>query len=344
MVPACTRHPSCDAALGVNTAEAALLACLSDGAEYEKRAVKLASGKVMNTLSAGSTSLPPLVLVHGWGAGVGFFGRNLGGLSEHFRVHMVDWLGFGASSRPPFNTAFSPEEAESFFLDALEEWVTAMGALEAAPVAPFYLVGHSLGAFLSVAFTERRPALVKALVLASPVGVPRAPRKPRKPPSLAVRLMRAILFVLWDLGCTPQLFMRFAPVRIGRAFARRIITPRLPAVCAATQTALIEYWYQLSVAPGSGEYSLSTILRSGAYARRPLWDRLPALKHDVAFLYGDRDWMDWRVASELRKQMQGKTKLAVLEGAGHHLYYDRPEEFNDHVVEAFLGAGEGLSE
>lgn len=319
---------------GVNAAESSLITRLSPTAKYEKRSIQLASGHTINTLSAGAPSLPPLVLVHGWGAGVAFFGRNLCGLARHFRVHLVDWLGFGASSRPPFSTAFSPEEAEGFFLDALDEWVAAMEPLEQAPVAPFFLVGHSLGAFLSVAYAERRPQNVRALVLASPVGVPHAPRAPRSPPTLAVRAVRAVLFVLWDLGCTPQLVMRMVPAAVGRAFARRIITSRLPAGCEETQNALIEYWYQLSVAPGSGEFSLSTILQSGAYARRPLWDRLPDVKQDVTFLYGDRDWMDWRAASELRKQMKGKTELAVLEGAGHHLYYDRPEEFLEHIVKA----------
>jgi cardiolipin-specific phospholipase len=49
-------------------------------------------------------------------------------------VYALDWLGMGRSARVPFkisakrdDTKARVEEAESFFLDALEEWRVKMG-------------------------------------------------------------------------------------------------------------------------------------------------------------------------------------------------------------------------
>ena len=51
----------------------------------------------MHTISAGEAASPPLVLLPGYGAGAGFYFRNLDGLAQHFRVHAVDLLGTGMS-------------------------------------------------------------------------------------------------------------------------------------------------------------------------------------------------------------------------------------------------------
>lgn len=43
--------------------------------------------------------------------------------------------------------------------------------------------------------------------------------------------------------------------------------------------------------PASGEYALNSILQVGAWAKKPLVDRLPCLETEVSFFYGTRDWM-----------------------------------------------------
>lgn len=56
-------------------------------------------------------------------------------------------------------------EAESFFVDSLEEWRVKMG------LEKMTLVGHSLGAYLSVVYALRYPTRVSKLVLLSPAGM-----------------------------------------------------------------------------------------------------------------------------------------------------------------------------
>jgi cardiolipin-specific phospholipase len=60
-------------------------------------------------------------------------------------------------------------EAESFFVESLEEWRERTG------LEKMTLIGHSLGAYLSTVYALRYPQRVHKLILLSPAGVPRGP-------------------------------------------------------------------------------------------------------------------------------------------------------------------------
>lgn len=329
----------------VDAAEAAVFAALAPGLQYSKRAAPVAGGFV-NAITAGPAGAPPLLLLHGWGAGAALFARNMAALSAAHRVHALDWLGFGASARPPFDLAAGAAEAEAFFLDALEEYVDGMRA-RGELGARLHVVGHSMGAFLAVGYALRRPGDVINLVLASPVGVPRAPANkfpPRGAP-LRKRLLFWLVFTLWDRHWTPQLFVRYAPTeRLGRLLAAWAMAPRFPTDDAAARAAIDDYFYQTCVAPASAEHSLSTLLESGAYAREPLVDKLPRVHAPTLFMYGTRDWMDWAGGDAARKTMPAETDLVRVENAGHHLYYDNPDAFGEQVVRACQAAAAASAE
>lgn len=117
-----------------------------------------------------------LVILHGYGAGLGFFYKNFEGLSrvKGWKVYALDLLGMGRSSRPPFKIHSKDRqkcitEAENWFIDALEEWRVQR------KIDRFTLVGHSLGGYMSVAYALKYPGHLNKLILASPVGIPEDP-------------------------------------------------------------------------------------------------------------------------------------------------------------------------
>ncbi|KAJ5085899.1 cardiolipin-specific deacylase [Penicillium argentinense] len=117
-----------------------------------------------------------LVMLHGYGAGLGFFYKNFEPLSrlKGWQLHALDMLGMGRSTRPAFKIKAKEREdaireAEAWFIDALEEWRIKR------KIDRFTLLGHSLGGYMAVAYALKYPGHLNKLILASPVGIPEDP-------------------------------------------------------------------------------------------------------------------------------------------------------------------------
>ncbi|KAK1149361.1 hypothetical protein N8T08_006584 [Aspergillus melleus] len=117
-----------------------------------------------------------LVMLHGYGAGLGFFYKNFEPLSrlQGWQLHALDLLGMGRSTRPAFRIKAKKredaiKEAEDWFVDALEEWRVKR------KIDRFTLLGHSLGGYMAVAYALKYPGRLNKLILASPVGIPEDP-------------------------------------------------------------------------------------------------------------------------------------------------------------------------
>lgn len=315
------------------TSERRLLLSLGCPENAQHITVHLNHGEYLNALVAGDPNKPPLLLLHGWGAGLAFFGRNIKTLAASHRLILIDWLGFGASSRPlQFPSKVQP--ATEFFINSLAHALPQL--LPSAYVnQPISIAAHSFGAYLATEFAIKYPHQVNSLILASPVGLPKRPTSllPPQAPKLK-KIIFKLIFWLWEKGMTPQMLVRTAGP-FGWNIARNMIQPRFPTNEEKTRQAFADYFYHISAARPSAERSLSVVLMSGAYARRPLVDRFEYVKCPVTFLYGDRDWMTKEVAIDICKKLDKKDwNVVVVENAGHHLYYDNSDVFDREVLKA----------
>lgn len=109
-----------------------------------------------------TTTKTPLVLVHGFGGGIGVHIKNINPLSRWRRLLGFDLLGFGRSSRLPLSN--DPVEVEEQYVTSIERWREHVG------LESFVLMGHSLGAYLSCAYALRHPTRVKHLILVDAWG------------------------------------------------------------------------------------------------------------------------------------------------------------------------------
>lgn len=109
----------------------------------------------------------PLLMVHGFGGGVGLWIQNIDSLSRNRTLYAIDLLGFGRSSRPKFDT--DPALVEKRFIESIENWRSNVG------IDKFILLGHSLGGFISASYAINYPQHVEHLILVDPWGFPEKP-------------------------------------------------------------------------------------------------------------------------------------------------------------------------
>lgn len=255
-----------------------------------------------------------LVMLHGYGAGLGFFYKNFEPLSRlmGWQLHALDLLGMGRSTRPAFRIKAKEREdaireAEDWFVDALEEWRIKRN------IERFTLLGHSLGGYIAVNYALKYPGRINKLILASPVGVPEDPYAmaadlPEKqdqpaiaaeaaavPPGDAPKGDNNILLKgppadsprdrpprrtipKWFAYLWEANISPFTLVRWAGPLGPRLVSGwtsrRFSHLPAEEAKSLHDYSYSIFSLRGSGEYALAYILAPGAFARSPLIRRI----------------------------------------------------------------------
>lgn len=269
------------------------------------------------------TSANHLIMVHGYGAGLGFYLKNFDALAsrKNWVVHAIDLLGYGCSSRPRF-TANNLEQVEAFFHDSFETWLKARNLTNPAKNL---MLAHSMGAYLMATYALKRNDFAKILMV-SPGAVIKH-RTPVNVPSYFAEL--------WNKNISPFSLVRNAGP-LGSKLVSMWSSRRFANLPAHEAALLHKYSYGIFQSPGSGEYMLNYLLAPGADARHPLASRgIENMKCDMSWWYGLEDWMDPRggeLCSRLINANGGNSSVKIVANAGHHIYLDNPHVFNNLVL------------
>mmetsp|Transcript_50919 Transcript_50919/g.119722 ORF Transcript_50919/g.119722 Transcript_50919/m.119722 type:complete len:441 (+) Transcript_50919:102-1424(+) len=275
-------------------------------------------GARLNTVDlpgpVGSEEHPPLVLLHGFGTGLGIWARQLKDLTEDSRVIAVDLPGMGGSERAPFHGQ-TEEEAEEYFLEAIEMWRQDMG------LGQMVLVGHGLGGYLAAAFALKYPQYIAHLVLVSPQGLTSidAAHDASATPAMAV---------LWSRGITPQCLCRWGGRLLGPGVVSRYVDSRFEGEPTFWRQALSQYLYAAWASPSDAELAVTRLLQLTGQPAHPLQERLRKLKVGVVFVYGHYDWSEHKAADELIPRLSVSGSVALLANAGHYPFVDNAPKFN----------------
>ncbi|NXD83376.1 ABHD5 acyltransferase, partial [Halcyon senegalensis] len=309
--------------LHLKEAEDKMLKCIAS--TYNKRYVYIFNGNKIWTLtfSPDLSHKTPLVLLHGFGGGVGLWALNFEDLCENRTVHAFDLLGFGRSSRPHFDT--DAREAENQFVESIEAWRKEVG------LEKMILLGHNLGGFLATAYSLKYPSRVKHLILVEPWGFPERPdnAEHERPIPIWIKALGAIL--------SP--FNPLAGLRIAGPFGLSLVQRLRPDFkrkysSMFDDNTVAEYIYHCNVQSPSGETAFKNMTIPYGWAKRPMLQRIPQMDRDIPItvVYGARSCIDGNSGStiqSLRPNSYVRT-IAIL-GAGHYVYADQPEDFNQKV-------------
>lgn len=255
---------------------------------------------------AGVEGQKTLLLVHGFGSGLGFFLANYVWLSTSYsKIVAIDLLGMGGSVRPSLDK--SPRistlqlaykfmtgahdrvdevvvpQSTKFFTSSIEQFVREEEHLFPES-SPFHVAAHSMGALVAWKYMLSADPKVhrpEALILLSPFGIPSPPlTATRATPSYALSTFR----FLWENNVTPQQLVRLVGSQ-GRSMITNVLNRRFNSRWDKEELDLIaEYFYQITAAPASGEYAMNSLMiplsfadpetpgriNTGIFAKRPI--------------------------------------------------------------------------
>ncbi len=104
---------------------------------------------------------PPVILIHGISASSADWWRLMPLLvSAGYQAIAVDLLGHGDSAKPKNPEQYSAQAVYG----TLEDWIEQLDIN-----SPFYLIGHSLGGYMSLTYALNHPDRVRAMVLINPL-------------------------------------------------------------------------------------------------------------------------------------------------------------------------------
>ena len=164
---------------------------------------------------------PPLVLVHGLASSTRWWGRNIAGLAEHFRVYAVDLSDFG-------NRRFRPRFVLSQAAHYLVRW------LEALQIERASFIGHSMGGRIAAELAAEHPTRVDRLVLVDAASMPFGHGYLKQSWGMA-RAFRRIPFSLLHVLLFDTLYTGiFSVMRIGRELLKSNLEHKVPHIQAPT--------------------------------------------------------------------------------------------------------------
>jgi pimeloyl-ACP methyl ester carboxylesterase len=255
----------------------------------------------------------PLVLIHGAGpgaSGASGWANAIPALAQHFRVYAIDMIGFGYTDKPLVEYAFQTYvEHVAGFVDALN-----LGAVR--------LIGNSQGAYVAMKYTLDNPGRVNKIALISTGTLAKA-------------------MGISDGGKAARLPRFDGSKETLRAFIELIINDP-----AKITDELIESRFAAASLPGHIEMFDSIEryrkLMAEDSSFRQLYDvraRLPELKTPWCIIWGGAD----RTAplDPLGNGMRAllpQVPFHVVEGSGHQVQNDKPEECNRILLD-FFGVG-----
>mmetsp|Transcript_47345 Transcript_47345/g.34640 ORF Transcript_47345/g.34640 Transcript_47345/m.34640 type:complete len:169 (+) Transcript_47345:433-939(+) len=160
-----------------------------------------------------------------------------------------------------------------------------------------------MGGYFSSLYALHFPQEVEELLLLSPAGIAVKPEELTKEKMIENnskkygKVFSKFSYEFWERGYSPFSIVR-ATGRIGAdVFFQEGLKRRVSdKVMSIDQMKLLgEYLKQINLRPPSSEYVYCTILSVGAWAKKPLYNRLPKLKDygiSAHAFYGSNDEFD----------------------------------------------------
>ena len=260
----------------------------------------------------------PLVLVHGFGASIGHWRKNIPVLAEAgYQVHAIDLLGFGASDKPAI--AYSVEVWESLLQDYWRSHIQQ----------PAVFIGNSIGGLITLMMLAHSPEMAQAGVLLNCAGGLNH-RPEELPPPLRV-VMGAFTKLVSSELLGPIVFNEVRRKFRIRGSLRQVYRNR-----EAITDELVEMLHGPSCDSGAQKVFASIV--SAPPGPKPS-ELLPQIQQPLLVLWGENDpWTPIKSAEMYRNlsedtSSQPPVAFHPIPETGHCPHDERPSVVNPLIVE-----------
>lgn len=263
----------------------------------------------------------PLLLIHGFGASIGHWRKNIPVLAASgYKVFAIDLLGFGGSAKPPLN--YTLELWQQQLKDFWDTHITE----------PTVFIGNSIGALLSLMLASHYPEITAGGVLINCAG-----GLNHRPDELNLPL-RLVMGVFTKLVSSktfgPFLFNRIRQKsRLRRTLSQAYCNPE------AITEELVDIIYQPSCDPGAPHVFASVLTAPPGPTPTEL---LPKIKHPLLVIWGEDDpWTPIAGAAIYQNYREAgqKIEFVPIPKAGHCPHDEKPDAVNPIMLDWLLVIG-----
>jgi len=257
----------------------------------------------------------PLILIHGFGASIGHWRKNISVLAASgYKVFAIDLLGFGGSDKPPLDYT-------------LELWLDMLRQVWGEKInEPATFIGNSIGALLALMAVAESPEMAsRGVLINSAGGLNHRPEELNLP--LRV-IMGTFARVIKSDFFGPFLFDRIRQKPRIRGTLRQVYRNR-----EAITEELVEMLYAPACDPGAQKVFASVITAPPGKSPAQL---LPLVERPLLVLWGERDpWTPISGAQIYREFQQAGKQIEIIPipNAGHCPHDEYPDLVNDRILQ-----------
>jgi len=258
----------------------------------------------------------PIVLIHGFGASIGHWRKNIPVLAAAgYRVFAIDLLGFGGSDKPPLD--YSLDLWETLLADFWQAFVQV----------PAVWVGNSIGALLTLMMLAHHPTMGQAGVLLNAAGgLNHRPEELNPPLRLVMGLFTRVVS---SEGFGPLMFSLVRQKSRIRSTLKQVYCDR-----TAVTDELVDLIYEPSCDPGAQKVFASILTAPPGPHPSEL---LPQVTQPLLVLWGAAD--PWTPISgsilyqTLAHQQPERVRFASIPDTGHCPHDERPDQVNTAILD-----------
>ncbi|MBM4339370.1 MAG: alpha/beta hydrolase [Deltaproteobacteria bacterium] len=247
----------------------------------------------------------PLLLIHGFGAGMWIWEKQIEVLSRSFRVYAIDLIGHGFSDRPKIDY-----DAETY-IHFMKAFMDGVGIEKAT------LIGNSMGGGIAWATAISFPERVSRLILIDCM-----------PPDILHQASNDSFKTLFALKRIPLLPYLIIGSRSERSI-KWILQECISGIQQITPE-IVSRQYQLSSIKGSTWVLYSTLYHAQEAMR--FKDSVGLIRQPTLLIWGEDDLIfPPSVGEKLHQAIRGSV-IHVVKESGHIPMWETPKEVNEAIL------------